>query len=112
MIDAMGKCAFLRDSDGTHAADGASPDLQSIPAFAKTTGTVSAMHIRDDETDTVLTAQRIATATDDEIIRTILQLRSSKRLSSTVHQLNALLSTQHRGIAMQALQRMGLGYSG
>jgi hypothetical protein len=67
----------------------------------------------DDENQALSTARNIAAAPEDEIARTVARLRRSKRLFMTVHGLNKLLSVpEHRGVAVQALKRMGLDRAG
>ncbi len=71
------------------------------------------MRLADDETLALSTARNIAVAPEDEIVRTITRLRRSKRLFITVHGLNRLLAVpEHRGVAIQALKRMGLDQAG
>ena len=71
------------------------------------------MRSLDDETLALSTARNIAAAPEDEIVRTVARLRRSKRLFITVHGLNKLLSVpEHRGLAIQALKRMGLHHAG
>lgn len=71
------------------------------------------MRSNDDETLALSTARKIAEASDEEVARTMVRLRSSKRLFETVHGLNRLLSMpQHNRVAMQALKRIGLDHAG
>ena len=71
------------------------------------------MPTADAETLALSTARNIAAAPEDEIVRTVARLRRSKRLFITVHGLNKLLSVpEHRGLAAQALKRMGLDQAG
>jgi len=61
----------------------------------------------------ILTAQMILSTSDDELIRKISELRASKQLYNSVHELNELLSTpQYRSLAEQALKKLGLEYAG
>ena len=56
----------------------------------------------------ILTAQMILSTSDDELIRKISELRASKQLYNSVHELNELLSTpQYRSLAEQALKKTG-----
>ena len=53
----------------------------------------------------------ILSTSDDELIRKISELRNSKQLYNTVHELKELLSTpQYSSLAEQALKRLGLEY--
>ena len=55
-----------------------------------------------------MTAQMILSTSDDELIRKISELRASKQLYNSVHELNELLSTpQYRSLAEQALKKTG-----
>jgi hypothetical protein len=61
----------------------------------------------------ILTAQMILSTSDDELIRKISELRASKQLYNSVHELNELLSTpQYRSLAEQAFKKLGLEYAG
>ena len=61
----------------------------------------------------ILRAQMILSTSDDELIRKISELRASKQLYNSVHELNELLSTpQYRSLAEQALKKLGLEYAG
>jgi hypothetical protein len=58
-------------------------------------------------------AREIAQASDAEVAQTVSVLRASKKLSSTVHELNRMLTMpQHQELAMQALKRLGLEHAG
>ena len=71
------------------------------------------MRPTDDELVFISTATELAKATDREVAQTFSRLRTSKRLFATVHGLNLMLDQpQNRGLAMQALKRLGLDHGG
>lgn len=58
-------------------------------------------------------AQELARATDDEMARAVTSLRKSKRLFTTVHELNKMLRIPElHGLALKALKRLGLDKAG
>ena len=71
------------------------------------------MRPTDDEHLFISTATELAKTTDREVAQTFSRLRRSKRLFATVHGLNKMLhEPQNRGLAMQALKRLGLDHGG
>ena len=71
------------------------------------------MRPTDDELTFISTATELVAATDSEMAQTFSRLRTSKRLFATVHGLNLMLAQpQNRGLAMQALKRLGLNHGG
>ena len=71
------------------------------------------MRPTDDQLKFISTATELAEATDSEVAQTFSRLRASKRLFATVHGLNQMLDQpQNRGLAMQALKRLGLDHGG
>jgi hypothetical protein len=58
-------------------------------------------------------ARVICEASDAEVSKIFRQLRTTKQLSATVHELNEMLaSVHHRTSALLALRRLGLEYAG
>jgi hypothetical protein len=58
-------------------------------------------------------ARVICEASDAEVSKIFRQLRTTKQLSATVHELNEMLaSVHHRTGALLALRRLGLEYAG
>jgi hypothetical protein len=67
----------------------------------------------DDQTRAISTAQAISDASEAEVSEMVLRLCAAKRLYSTIHELNGMLSsTRYRSLALRALKRVGLEYAG
>lgn len=67
----------------------------------------------DSQAQVLAITQAIAEASNAGASTLVLQLRAEKRLFSTVHELNGMLSSsQHRSLALRALKRIGLEYAG